>query len=216
VNKKIIIASLIFVFFVLLIAPFLLLGTLDSISYFKQPSFDLTDDVYGTRTFEQEFRSYKNNLAGLGLSIRNPALRSKKNINLEVYDGSKPIRTVDISGSNIADGTFIKVAFLPIGESQSKNYKIVITSPDSIQNDSFSISLSKNNTPELGDLLIDGIERDEKMAMIGFYKIDSKYSLFSFVFGDFIKRMRDDNSYLIFYLMLLTFLIIKVLILNKK
>lgn len=125
--KKFLIIFLI-IFFTL---PGMLGFLIKDIPAFSQNSLDGTEKIYSGRKVSQEFRSDKNNLSIIGVSIKNPNLRDKNNLDMQIYSNGSLVKTVTINGANIGDGAFIKFKFDPIIDSKDKSYLITFLSPDS-------------------------------------------------------------------------------------
>ncbi len=97
-----------------------------------QPGYDpnIRVSIYRDRIFVQKFTSNTASLTALGLSIRNPNLKNKTSIILNLQDlEGNIVRSVAISGMNLEDGSFTKFIFEPIPDSFGKEYLFTISSP---------------------------------------------------------------------------------------
>lgn len=130
--KKMIWLTIIFVLGLVFVVPAILSIGLKMIPVNTQPGFnnDIRASIYRDRVFVQKFTAKENNLTAIGMSIRNPNLKNKKDIvfNLLNLDGSI-IRGVTINGMNLEDGSFTKFVFDPIPDSAGKEYLFTISSP---------------------------------------------------------------------------------------
>src|SRR5260370_36927719 len=98
-----------FVLFLVFLVPGILASTLDIIPTGDQPGYNSNQrlSIYGERTVSQKFISDTNNLSAIGTSIRNPNLKNKKEIILNLYDTDKKlVRTSSLNGQNFQDGDF--------------------------------------------------------------------------------------------------------------
>lgn len=132
IMKKMIWLTIIFVLGLVLAIPTILSMGLKMIPINTQPGFnnDIRASIYRDRVFVQKFTAKENNLTAIGMSIRNPNLKNKKDIvfNLINLDGSI-IRGVTINGMNLEDGSFTKFVFEPISDSAGKEYLFTISTP---------------------------------------------------------------------------------------
>ena len=111
--------------FVLILVTFLPISLTFGISYVSggtQPSLGNTKSIYEQFTLSQTFISTKDNLAGIGVSIKNPNFANKKQAFVNIYDSDKKIRSVTLNGQNIADGKFVKIFFEPIKDSVGRKF----------------------------------------------------------------------------------------------
>lgn len=96
-----------------------------------QPSLQSTQAIYKDIAISQSFISEKDNLSGIGMSIKNPYFRNKKDVILKVYDeGHNHQRTIVINGINIADGSLLKFKFDPVKNSANKQFSFELLAPN--------------------------------------------------------------------------------------
>ncbi len=208
-HNKPIFLTVVFVLFVLTVLPLLLLSTLNSVSYSDQPSLDFTYELYGDRKIKQEFTPSWDFLDGIGMSIKNPNLMNKKPIIMEIYKDNNVVRLSTLNGLNISDGSFIKFRFPFIVGSENKKFEIVLTSPETRNEESLGIFLTnKNNIVDLGNLTADQKIIDGKISLVGFYHVNSKLGLIRYVFNNFIFKFLKDKTFAVFYLALNIFILL--------
>lgn len=132
-NKHIIYTS-VFVIFLIFILPVISLLPISYVPGNTQPGFigRSTKNVYGDITVKQEFVSIKNNLSGIGLSIKNPSNANHNEIFVKVFtENGIELRSTSLNGYSIQDGSFVKFIFDPIVDSKNKNYYFEVSSKDS-------------------------------------------------------------------------------------
>ncbi len=108
--KKLILFTTLFILFLVIIVPGVLALGVKLVPNGDQPGYnsDQRLSIYGERTVSQKFISDSTNLAAIGTSIRNPNLKNKKDIILNLYDGNeKLIRTSVLNGLAFQDGEFV-------------------------------------------------------------------------------------------------------------
>lgn len=215
-NSKLVIISVIFVLLMLFVMPLTLLITINSISYSDQPSLDLIYELYGSRVIKQEFTSTGNFLNGIGMSIKNPNLVNKKQIEMKIYRNGVLERTSILNGFNIPDGAFVKFNFPAIESSKDVKFEIILSSPESNEKESLGIFLTKNGNTQLGNLESDKKIIDGKIALISYYRVSSKLGLIRYVFRTFVLRFLSDNLFAMFYIAIILSGSIYLLVDRKK
>lgn len=139
--------TIIFVFVLVFIFPFVSLVLVRLIPGNDQPGFSghVTKVVYGNIIASQTFNSSKNNLSGVGLSIKNPSNANNKSVVLKIYNSEGVlIRTSEINGYSIQDGSFVKFVFETIPDSLNQDYKFEISSPQATDKDSVGAFWDEN------------------------------------------------------------------------
>ena len=110
--KKLIVFTTLFICTILIIIPISLSFLIKIIPNDTQPSLEGTEKIYGEKRLLQSFISLRDNLSGIGVSIKNPSLANKQDLKMEIFDGSgKILRSVKLNGRNIGDGNYVKIMF---------------------------------------------------------------------------------------------------------
>lgn len=131
--KKMIWLTVVSVLAMVFVVPAILASTLKMIPGNIQPGYnsDVRLSIYRTREFSQAFIARTNSLIAVGVSIRNPNLKNKKDVVFNLYDADNNlIRTSVLNGQNLEDGSFVKFVFPVIPGSLGKEYSFTISSPD--------------------------------------------------------------------------------------
>jgi hypothetical protein len=203
VNNKLVVAIPFIVLGIVFLVSCVFLLTLDSVSYLEQPSLDLTYELFGNRVISQEIMPSHNFLNAIGLSIKNPNLKNKKDITMEVYREGSLIRTSKLNGLNIPDGEFVKFVFPAIEDSKDTKFEVVLSSPQSAEDESLGIFLSKSKnttSTELSSLRLNKETGDAKIAFVAYYQVKSKLDLIRYVYNNFTSRFLKDSLFAVFYM----------------
>ncbi len=183
-----------------------------------QPSLDKVFDLYGPTSLSQSFIATDDNLAIIGLSIKNPNLQNKKDLTLTVVDsGNNILSTSTLNGASIPDGDFVKFKFSPIISSKSKHLTFVLSSPSSNRNDALEIFLTKQKLTGVDDLKklplsVDASDvASTSASFVPFYKVNSPLSLIKNTVSDFSSRFFADRIFAVCYILLVALLLITLL-----
>ena len=215
--NKLITATVLIVIFMVVGVPFVLALLLKYVPYNIQPGLAGTQDIYGLITVSQDFVSQKDNLTGVGLSIKNPNLKNKKDLLLELYDnGDNLIRTTVVNGASIEDGDFVKLIFDPVEFSSNKKFKVNLSSRLTGKEDVLQPFYTQENISWMGNIVLDnGIEAEElegSLAMVTFHKPASKLALVKEIFQGVSTRFFQDKFFSAFYLSTISVLVIILLL----
>lgn len=175
-NKSIWFTTVVILFMVLFF-PVLSLLLVKMVPGNDQPGFSghVTKVVYGKIVATQTFVSIRNNLTAVGLSIKNPSNANNKSVFVQILDGNNNLlRTGELNGYSIQDGTFVKFVFEPIVDSKNKEYTFKISSPDATDKDSV------------------GAFWDEKVGIpaVYYFKPQSRLEIIKEGFSDLFSRLR--------------------------
>jgi len=179
--------TVIFVFFLLLLAPALLSLGIREIPLKSQGALVNRHKIYGDIVARQEFISQKNGLSAIAVTIRNFNLVNKKDITLTLVSEDKVVREAKLNGANIPDGAFVKFKFDSIPDSFGKRYLLYISSPNSTSAEAFEIYFGEDN---------------KTVAFSDYYKISSKAALIRDIYKSFALKMFADRIFAVFYLAL--------------
>lgn len=182
--------------FSLLLTVIIPLGLVFGIRYLPggvQPSLGNTEKIYQERILSQDFISPRNNLTGIGVSIKNPNFANKKAINISIFnDQNEVIRKVVLNGQNIADGKFVKIFFEPIDNSLNKKFSWSISSADSTIEDAVEVFLTDKQPQGSMDL-----------SYITLHRPTSPMEVLKEITSDLAYKLNQDKIFFITYLSLL-------------
>lgn len=200
----------------LFILPIILIAGVRYVPDRYQPSLDKTFDLYGQISISQSFTATADNLAVIGLSIKNPNLQNKKDITLTIVDNNNILGSSTLNGAAIPDGDFVKFKFPPITGSKDRNLTFVLSSPGSNRNDALKIFLTKQKLTGVDGLkklplTVDSTDLASTSAsFVPFYRVNSSF-LIKNTFLDFLNRFFADQIFAIFYILLIVMMLIILL-----
>lgn len=202
--KKLVFLTIAFVVILVFIIPTILSFGIKYIPSGTQPSLGNTKKIYGEIVLSQSFISEKDNLSGIGVSIKNPNFANKKEARVNIYDGEeKLIRTIVLNGQNIADGKFVKILFDPIRNSKDKRYSWVISSPESVFEDALEIFLTNNPPSWSLDLKVSGNLAEESLSYVTLHKVANPTEVLGMISSGWINNLVQDKLFLMTYTLLI-------------
>lgn len=188
--KKIIWITSIFILGMVFVLPALLALGIRVIPAEVQPPLNKTKDVYGLFTVTQEFTSLRPNMTSIGMSIKNPNLKNRQDITLDLFDeGGQMIRTAKLNGLNIDDGAFVKFTFDPIPDSLNKKYSLTISAPSAGPEDLLALFYTDNKPSWIGRLKFDKEEVVGGLSMVTFHKPVSKIEVIKEIYSNLFSRL---------------------------
>lgn len=190
--KKMIWLTTIFVLFLVLVVPGVLAVTLDMIPAGDQPGYNSNQrlSIYGERIVSQKFISKEKNLTAIGTSIRNPNLKNKKEIILNLYDESnKLIRTSTLNGQNFQDGDFVKFIFQPTTDSINRTYSFTISSPLAGPEETIEVFYFDTPTENILEYTYDEKSYPGGLPIVTFHKPDSKFQVVRKIYSNLFSRL---------------------------
>lgn len=197
--------TVIFVFFLTFLLPGLLSFGIKFFPSGDQPSLDRTEKLYGDFIIRQKFTSSEGNLAAIGLSIKNPNLLNKQDINFNLIDQDLVVRLAKLNGANIGDGAFMKFRFDPIIDSKGKLYEFNLSAPDAKEESALEPFISLNKPRDVGKLQINGQEATgSSLSFVSFYKPEERLGFMVGIYSDWFGRFIKDTGFFIFYLVVIT------------
>lgn len=213
-NTKAIRVTVLTTLTLIIIIPVLLSIKISYLPDRLQPGLGATERIYKDVTLTQGFESKKNNLSGIGLSIKNPYFRNKNDLILSIKDtNGSLLRTMSINGANIEDGSFLILKFDSLNNSKNKNYSFELSAPGSENSDSLEVFYTKNLPAGDTPLELNGKDNDMSLAYVAYYKQQNLFLSWIDIYTSVILRMFKDTGFFIFYLLLVIGL---VFILSKN
>lgn len=170
-----------------------------------QPSLGNTQKIYKDIEVSEDFISPKDNLSGIGTSIKNPNFANKENLTLNLYDDrGELLRSITVNGKNIADGKFVKLFFDPINYSEDKKFTLTFSSPASSYEDSLELFLANEKPSWNLQYRVKSEVIDKELSFVTLHNLSSSTQVLSLVWGNFVKKFFEDRYFAIFYLFLLS------------
>lgn len=216
-KHKSILFTVIFVFILSLLLPLGLTFGIKHLPGDTQPSLTNTEKIYGQISLSQSFISPKDNLEGIGVSIKNPNFANKKDAFVKIYDeNNNVIRTISINGKNIADGNFVKIFFEPIADSYNKKFTWSISSPDSKFEDALEIFLTGNRPIWSKELKVGEKLTPDSLSYITLHHIKNSTQVLNLVISDWIQRLIQDRIFFISYSLILLSLLLGIAVSSRS
>jgi len=210
-NRYVWITTVVIVFTVLLMPLFTSLG-IRFLPNDKQPSLERTRGVFWIHEISQEFVSENDNLIGIGMSIKNPNLKNKKDITLSLYEGEKLLRISTLNGSIIEDGSFMRFMFEDIVEASGRDYRFILSAPEGRSEDLLAVFTTEEKPEWIGRAVYDEEEIDDGISMVTFHRPESRWGLIKEIYGGWIDRLVADTGFSVGYGIALVVLVALVVI----
>jgi hypothetical protein len=198
--NKLITFTVILTFCLIILFPIILSFGIRYIPSGIQPSLGIAKKIYKDYVLSQDFISLEDRLVGIGTSIKNPNFANKKNAIINIYDDNNNlIRTVTISGKNIADGDFVKILFQPIENSKNKKFAWTISSPESSTDDALEIFLTDDKVNWSLQLKVNNGLVKQTIPFVTFHKPKNLTQVFSIILSDVLSRFKEDWPFAVSY-----------------
>lgn len=195
-NKKVIIVY----FLLILTTPFIISLGIKYLPENPQPEIKSYAKIYGENKFSQIIKPENNNLSAVGITFKNPNLRNKNNLHLEIKnDSGLTLVNKIVNGQVIGDGNFLRIKFPPIIDSINKNLIVNFSSENSIDNDALEISLTNNHN---------GMK--PQLALATFYSPENPIFTGLDIYSDWFNKLFKDFNFMLTYFFLLFIIIILI------
>lgn len=157
--------------------------------------------IYGKEELSQKFISNNKNLTAIGTTIKNPNLKNKKEVILNLYDNNNNlIRRSILNGFNIGDGDFVKFVFDVIPDSVNKEYLFTLSSPTAGADEIIEVFLMENpvdmDNPASG--IIEYTFAEETFAggipLVTFHKPENKWEIIRGVYSNWLSKLLFPRS----------------------
>ncbi len=150
-----------------------------------QPPLTTTERIYGDSIIKQRFDASRDNLSGIGLSIKNPNYQNKKDITVRLFnDRQELLRSKSINGASIADGDYVKFIFDPINDSYGEKYLFAISAEGADVSEALEVFYS--DKPNL--------------SFVRLYQPKSIPSLVTEIYGNIIMHLVGDINFFVFWI----------------
>lgn len=188
--KKLIWFTTITILFLVFVAPAVLALGIKLIPGDDQPGYSQTLSIYGIRDVTQTFASQDANLAAIGTSIKNPNLKNKKDIILNLFDERmNVIRTSVINGQNVEDGSFVKFVFDTIPDSENKVYVFTLSSPGAGPEDLIEVFLCQNPPSWIDQYHYDKDTHSGGLPIVLYFKPVSKIMVIRSIYSNLFSKL---------------------------
>ncbi len=230
----------------LIILPALLSLGIRIIPGQMQPSLGTTERIYSTSVVTEAFAASRNNLNGIGLSLKNPNYQNKQNVVVSLFsEEGELLSESTVNGASIPDGDFIKFIFKPIEESRGKNFVFVLSSVWSQDSDATEVfyanekvinpqkllngkipCLSKSSDPKI--IMIDPknnpgctlvlLENSKKanVSYITFYKATNPFLTIQEIYLGWWNRLYADKPFFVAYLLIVISLVDSLVLFRRS
>lgn len=149
-----------------------------------QPSLTTTERIYNDAIIDQVFNASRDNLSGIGLSIKNPNYQNKKDVTVSLYHSGEYIRSKTVNGASIADGDYVKFIFDPVHNSNGKRYN-------------FTVSASQADVSEALEVFYSD---KPNLSFVTLYRPTSIISLNTEIYGNLLANLVSDTGFFIFWI----------------
>ena len=188
--KKMIWFTVLAVLFSVFILPGILALGIRYIPYDIQPPLEGVKDIYGQFTISQEFISQEAQLAGIGMTIKNPNLKNKKEFFLNLYDDKgQMLREITYSGANVEDGSYLKFLFDPIADSKGKVYNITLSNPSADEEEVLGVFYTLNKPDWIGRMSFNSEEQEGGISLVTFHKPLTKLGVIKTIYISWLYRL---------------------------
>lgn len=178
-----------------------------------QPSLNSTERLYSTVIIKQDFQALDNGLSAIGMSIKNPNLKNKKDLALKVYnlDGGL-VRSTVVNGSIIPDGDFVRFKFPPVSGSKGLSYNLVLSADDTNEDEAYGIFKTDSTPSFLGSLIVNNQETPDKISLVTFYQPPTPLHMMFAIYKTWFNKLVSDLPFFVFYalaLLICPFLLVR-------
>jgi hypothetical protein len=186
-----------FVLFVVFIVPGIFAYALDLTPSADQPGYNSNQRlaIYGKRDVTQKFISKEENLSAIGTSIRNPNLKNKKEIILNLQDeNGNSIRTSILNGQNLEDGDFVKFVFPVVPDSLEKTFLFTLSTPLAGPEETIEVFYLDTLFDNILEFKYDEETYPGGLPLVTFHKPNSKFQLVQKVYSSLFSRLLSFGS----------------------
>lgn len=142
---------------------------------------------YGDHDYRFSFISPKENLNSVVLKLKNISIRNTKTVYFNLLENQKSLRQIVINGSNIGDSSMTRFAFTEIKDSKDKKYTVILSSPETKQNQALGIHTDLSDHP----------------VIMTYHIPSSKFQLVFDTYKNFITKIFSDPIFIAAWFILL-------------
>ena len=189
--KKMIWFTTISILFVLFIVPGIMASAIKMIPAGDQPGYGPRRlSIYGIGELSQKFISKEKNLTAIGTTVKNPNLKNKKEVILNLYDANNNlIRKSILNGFNIGDGDFVKFVFDVVPESQDKEYLFTLSSPTAAADEIIEVFLIDGPANGIIEYTFGEETHEGGIPLVTFHKPDSQWEVIRGVYSNWLSKL---------------------------
>jgi hypothetical protein len=202
-----------FLFFILSLPALLSFG-LNFVPYSFQPPFLGSERLFDDAPLTQEFISPQDNLAAIGVSIRNFNLQSKGDVTLEVILDKNVIRRSVVNRERIKDGDMVIFKFDKIEDSSGKNFVFRLSTLGVDKQKAFEVYTTADKQDFAGDLKVGEYVVEKPISFLLYFAPESRLSLIRDIYTSWILRFSQDPSFFYSFAAFISIFFLGILILR--
>lgn len=190
-KKLIIFTSLFILFFVFMLPGILALG-IRIIPGNDQAPYDVNikRSIYGQFQITQEFIAQQNNLSAIGISLGNPNLKNKSEVDLVLKDsGRNVVRKSNINGASIADGALVRFSFDPITNSKNKSYTFELSNGSAGPEEVINVYYATSNESWIGPSTFGEEINKNGLPIVVYYSASSRFGVVQEIYSSWFSRL---------------------------
>ena len=189
--KKMIWFTTISILFVLFIVPGIMASAIKMIPAGDQPGYGPRRlSIYGIGELSQKFISKEKNLTAIGTTVKNPNLKNKKEVILNLYDANNNlIRKSILNGFNIGDGDFVKFVFEVVPDSLDKEYSFTLSSPTAAADEIIEVFLMDGPANGIIEYTFGEETHEGGIPLVTFHKPDSQWEVIRGVYSNWLSKL---------------------------
>ncbi len=170
-----------------------------------QPPLSDAQSINKETSVKQSLKAKNNNLAAIGLSIKNPYFRNSQDLIFNLFDNQNQLlRTIKLNGKNIVDGNFILINFDQIENSQNKFYSFSLSAPNTTSAEALEIYHSQQNPQDGGVYSVNNVAQNGQLSFVSFYSPSSPAANLITIYRNWIYKFFQDLPFAIFYLTIIS------------
>ena len=194
--KKMIWFTTISILFMLFIMPAIMASTIKMTPAGDQPGYGPRRlSIYGTKELLQKFVSKEKNLTAIGTTVKNPNLKNKKEVILNLFDSNHNlVRKSILNGFNIGDGDFVKFVFDVVPDSTNKEYSFTLSSPTAGADEIIEVFLVDNPAEGIIEYTFAEEVHQGGIPMVTFHKPQNKWEVIMKVYSNWLSKLLFPHS----------------------
>ena len=189
--KKMIWFTTISILFVLFIVPGIMASAIKMIPAGDQPGYGPRRlSIYGIGELSQKFISKEKNLTAIGTTVKNPNLKNKKEVVLNLFDANNNLlRKSVLNGFNIGDGDFVKFVFEVVPDSLDKEYSFTLSSPTAAADEIIEVFLIDGPANGIIEYTFGEETHEGGIPLVTFHKPDSQWEVIRGVYSNWLSKL---------------------------
>jgi len=196
---------------VIFVLPAILSFGLRFVPYSFQPPLLGSQKLSEDTVLVQEFTSPEDNLAAVGVSIRNFNLQSKADVFLEIVLDGKVVRKSEVLADRIKDGDIVVFEFDKIPDSLNKKLVFRLTAPNLERDKAYEVYTTDDQQDFAGNFSVNGVIFDKPLSFLLFFAPSSRLALIEYIYKNWFVRLSEDFPFFILYNSLILSLVFLIL-----